>query len=129
MNAVVPACVESNLIQFTSNKYNIDDSSLCTPLCQFGYHPNEQNLTCSLGILTPATFTCLESPCIAPLGVENAVSISCAEGASIPSKTNCTTQCQIGYHPTTYLLVCDRTLLTPPSFLCLADECYAPLGI
>eukprot|EP00931_Biecheleriopsis_adriatica_P037665 TRINITY_DN21601_c0_g1_i1.p1 TRINITY_DN21601_c0_g1~~TRINITY_DN21601_c0_g1_i1.p1 ORF type:complete len:552 (-),score=45.75 TRINITY_DN21601_c0_g1_i1:357-2012(-) len=100
----------------------------CDTQCLSGYTPSTPMLSCSVGVLTPSTFTCQETPCTAPTVTNQSSAGACSEGTSINSGSACTAQCFSGYIPSITSLACDKGTLTPSTFMCLEapPPCTAP---
>eukprot|EP00930_Biecheleria_cincta_P009455 TRINITY_DN1111_c0_g1_i1.p1 TRINITY_DN1111_c0_g1~~TRINITY_DN1111_c0_g1_i1.p1 ORF type:complete len:3256 (+),score=479.82 TRINITY_DN1111_c0_g1_i1:1251-9770(+) len=93
--------------------------SKCTPSCQAGHVATLSTaLQCSGGVLSPATFTCIEASCSAPADVIHAASPSCSGVGVVKSGEDCVPQCRSGYVPSQQSLSCRRGQLSPTSFEC-----------
>merc|ERR1740129_498507 len=104
----------------------ISSRGICTTQCSQGYVPSKMQLECSVGVLSPITFVCNERSCAAPYGIRKAHSMPCVEGISIEPGGLCTPQCQPGYTPSEYNLVCSTGSLSPLAFTCAENPCDAP---
>lgn len=101
----------------------------CTPTCAIGYGPSNEYLSCSLGTLDPATYTCEPLPCTVP-DVEGALASGlCAEGSTFEHGDTCTAQCATGYAPSDAQLTCALGVMVTSNFSCIPDSCDAPIGI
>ena len=103
---------------------SITSGYLCTAQCAAGYSPSVPSLFCSLGQLSPATFTCNPDPCPIPQ-VQNRLGSGCKaiKGKSVTSGSSCTPLCKAGFSPTESLLECSASKLTPATWVCEPDPC------
>jgi len=108
---------------------SISHGTTCTPDCQAGYVADQASLSCDKGQLTPASFSCTEAPCQSPTGIQHGAAQVCAQGSSIDSGQQCTTQCQSGFSASTASLSCSLGVLSPESFNCTESPCSAPSSI
>jgi len=108
---------------------SIQHASSCITRCDVGYSPSVDLLNCSLGTLSPSTFTCSENPCAAPSGIHHAAAPSCAHGSSLSHSSQCITQCSSGYQPSVTQLSCSLGTLTPTSFTCDPVPCVSPSNV
>ena len=107
----------------------VNHSEQCTAACEFGYAPSAAILNCSLGQLSPPSYTCVAQPCAAP-AVDFALSSgSCESGHFVASGSRCVAACEPGYNATETSLNCEATVLTPPGFACIPLPCEAPAGV
>eukprot|EP00928_Gymnodinium_smaydae_P027534 TRINITY_DN21270_c1_g7_i3.p1 TRINITY_DN21270_c1_g7~~TRINITY_DN21270_c1_g7_i3.p1 ORF type:complete len:1400 (+),score=149.64 TRINITY_DN21270_c1_g7_i3:206-4405(+) len=115
-NAMRPSCSEGA---------SVSHGASCTPACAAGYTASETSLSCSLGVLSPASFACTPSKCPVPTNVSNAAAMPC-DTPSIAHGVSCTPKCAPGYLPTGPPLVCSLGVISPPSFECVSFPCIAP---
>lgn len=103
----------------------------CTPVCDAGYTPTVESLSCDRGVLAPATFNCQPASCAAPGTIANAKAVSCREGSSIHSGNGCTLDCLSGYTPThTSPLPCSfGNLVIPDNASCVEASCTLPSDV
>jgi hypothetical protein len=108
---------------------------VCTPQCKSNYklqpvnNRTDYTLTCTNGVLTPATYTCVPDPCDAPVAIQNANWPSCKEGETVHGDSGtCTPNCLEGYHAAdaTEGLTCLAGKLVAPAFTCTEKPCPAP---
>jgi len=112
MHSVATSCQEGE---------QIPSGGICTPRCAAGSEPSVPALTCSLGRLTPLTFSCAERRCAAP-NVQFAETPSCAEGATINSGGVCLPLCVAGFVSSVELLRCRVGEFSPSNFTCISRE-------
>eukprot|EP00929_Paragymnodinium_shiwhaense_P086045 TRINITY_DN46521_c0_g1_i1.p1 TRINITY_DN46521_c0_g1~~TRINITY_DN46521_c0_g1_i1.p1 ORF type:complete len:1325 (-),score=185.27 TRINITY_DN46521_c0_g1_i1:608-4582(-) len=122
-----PPCAEGTFIEAKKN---------CTAQCQDGYYPSvapdpfsDGLLPCRRASLIPATFECLELPCLAPFDIAGAMDPSCKEGNLIPSGGVCSPVCQENWGSDSLGLKCDRGVLAPSTYTCVYGRCSVPVGI
>lgn len=68
---------------------------------------------------------CKALPCSAPMGIHNAMSPSCVEGAAVEDGEICHSACAAGYQPSISELRCQVGRFDPPDFKCFAECCDA----
>jgi len=107
----------------------INHSGVCDAQCLPGYEPFPASLNCSLGVLSPAVFSCSEASCAVPTGIHHAAYPPCTSGVSIGHDTSCQAQCIQGYVPIPPLLNCSFGVLSPNAFTCMESPCSSPTGI
>ncbi|CAJ1450068.1 unnamed protein product [Effrenium voratum] len=109
--AAAAPCAEGDFI--------LEDQA-CTAQCQEGFVPSSERLLCHQEALVPSTFECLPGCSLTDLPRGG----SCLEGTQdVAHGTACTTQCGSGYGPNVAQLLCQRGILSPPTFLC---ELFCP---
>eukprot|EP00438_Fugacium_kawagutii_P022842 Skav230317 [mRNA] locus=scaffold430:336787:338806:+ [translate_table: standard] len=95
--------------------------------CGWGYTPSVTTLSCSLGKLTPETFSCKPNACTLPkIPNRNGNGCKGLNGNSIESGQTCFPECQKGYTPSEDLIKCNAQKLTPGTFSCDPDPCPLP---
>ncbi|CAK9084253.1 Uncharacterized protein SCF082_LOCUS39977 [Durusdinium trenchii] len=105
----------------------IEHGETCQSECKEGYHPSVESMSCSLGTLSPAKWSCIEDACPAVEGVANAPKVTCKEGNSINSQKSCTTKCRDGYKPNYASLTCRLGKFFPHTYICEPEGCPLPV--
>lgn len=105
----------------------ISSGESCTSQCGSGYTPSVATLSCSLGKLSPETFSCKPNACSLPK-VPNRMGNGCKgiNGNSIESGEFCYPECQKGYTPSEDFIKCNAQKLTPGTFSCDPNPCPLP---
>jgi len=123
-DSATPACAEGNFLRHGAS---------CAPRCANLFSPSLSSLTCSEGVLSPATFTCIGTPCTAPTTVTHAETNPCEDGglgtSVVAHGASCTPRCTSGYSPNVASMACHLGTLTPSTFTCEGSSCPAPTGI
>jgi hypothetical protein len=128
-NCEAPSQILHAAVRACSGLSMIASGGTCIPQCQDGYHPSEAKLVCREGILSPANFTCSESPCPGPSGIRYAPSPPCKEGALIRPGEQCTPWCHKGFAASEVSLTCAAGKLSPSTFACDEIPCSMPADI
>ncbi|CAK8999957.1 unnamed protein product [Durusdinium trenchii] len=105
----------------------IEHGETCQSECKEGYHPSVESMSCSLGTLSPAKWSCIEDAYPAVEGVANAPKVTCKEGNSINSQKSCTTKCRDGYKPNYASLTCRLGKFFPHTYICEPEGCPLPV--
>jgi hypothetical protein len=105
---------------------SIPSGQVCSPQCKSGFAPDIKAINCSMGVLSPPVFTCVELPCQAPNNITHAAGEVCKEGSSIGHDFACTAQCSEGYEPSVASLDCVQGQLSPATFTCIPASCEVP---
>eukprot|EP00913_Durusdinium_trenchii_P031184 g29200.t1 len=105
---------------------SIESGQACNTICEAGYSPSVESLSCLAATLTPATFACNADPCTIPYDKNQAgsgcIDVELKDGATtIESSQKCQAQCKEGYHPSAVSLSCFAAGLTPATWSCLED--------
>jgi len=122
-----PSGIEDGATQSCKEGKVISSGDSCTTQCASGYTPSKSTLACSLGKLSPSTYSCNPDPCVLPQ-FSNRKGNGCKgqTGRTIESGVTCIAQCQQGYTPSETSLKCTATVLTPRTFTCDPDPCPLP---
>lgn len=122
-----PDGIQNGANQLCREGRTLQSGSLCTTQCADGYTPSVASLSCSLGKLSPRTFSCNPLPCNTPR-VDNRQGNGCKgkRGNTIDSGATCTPQCRAGFTPSESELRCAATVLTPATFTCNPNPCAIP---
>eukprot|EP00439_Symbiodinium_sp_Y106_P015182 s1366_g2.t1 len=122
-----PDGIQNGANQLCREGRTLQSGSLCTTQCADGYTPSVASLSCSLGKLSPRTFSCNPLPCNTPR-VDNRQGNGCKgkRGNTIDSGATCTPQCRAGFTPSESELRCSATVLTPATFACNPNPCAIP---
>jgi len=123
-----PSGIPHAAAQACKNGMDTIHGGVCETQCSAGWVPSTDFLHCSLGVLSPAAFSCTEAPCQAPTGIANSGARTCSNGANVSHGENCLAQCAAGYGPSTAVLACSFGSLSPPNFTCTELPCAAPSG-
>lgn len=108
----------------------INHGASCTAQCNVGYVPLPATLSCGLGALRPAGFSCQAETCVAPVGIPHTAVKACREGAGVMASGGvCTPQCLPGFRPSSAALRCSGGVWTPRTFHCEPEPCAAPVGV
>ncbi|CAJ1344647.1 unnamed protein product [Effrenium voratum] len=105
---------------------SVSAGQLCTAQCASGFSPSVASLGCSLGKLSPSTFSCVPDPCKIP-EVANKQGNGCKglRGNTVKAGTSCIPVCKSGFQPSETSLQCTASQLSPATWVCEPEPCSA----
>lgn len=122
-----PSGIENGKAGGCKEGKSIGSGDSCTAQCAAGYTPSKSLLSCSLGTLTPNTYSCNPDPCALPrVSARKGNGCRGKTGTHIDSGATCTLECLPGYTPSETSLKCSAAVLTPKTYTCDPDPCPLP---
>jgi len=123
----VPTGIQNGASDSCKEGKTIQSGGTCTTQCADGFAPSVAALSCSLGKMSPRTFSCVPDPCVLPQ-VTDRQGNGCKgkRGTSIASGTTCYPECKAGFSPSESSLKCTAATLTPSTFKCNPNACALP---